>query len=100
MTEDYSSYESVEEEEEEPEKIVSSKKGGGKRTVATEKEYATIESAPFEDTAVNPTSNSETRFQKNPNVVASSAKAASSRSKGGQKQKTLNTFFGVPKPQK
>jgi len=99
VTEDYSSYESVEEEEG-PEKIVSTNKGGGKRTVGTKKEYSTIESVLPEDTAVNPTSNSETRFQTTANVVPSSAKAAPSRSKGGQKQKTLNTFFGAPKPQK
>jgi len=100
VTEDYSSYESVEEEEE-PEKIVSTNKGSGKRTVGAKKENSTMESVPPEDTAVKPTNNSETRFQTTTNVVAPLAKAAaSSRSKGGQKQKTLNTFFGIPRPQK
>ncbi|KXN92412.1 hypothetical protein AN958_07030 [Leucoagaricus sp. SymC.cos] len=109
VTEDYSSYESVgeeEEEEEEPKKAVSAKKGNGRKRAAgskQEKEDDTESAAP-EDPAVNAaTKNSETRSKPNAKAAASSTKSSLNRSmstKSGQKQKTLNTFFGPPKAKK
>jgi len=102
VTEDYSSYESVEEEEE-PKKFVSTKKGSGNRTVGAKKEDSNAESVPPEDATVNLTSNSESKSKANAKIGTLLAKTAPSRSmdtKKGQKQKTLNTFFGVPRPKK
>lgn len=62
----------------------------------------TIDQTP-EDATVNLTSNSESKSKANAKIGTLLAKTAPSRSmdtKKGQKQKTLNTFFGVPRPKK
>ncbi len=112
VTEDYSSYESVEEEEEEVKKPAPRKTGNGtKRPVAGKEEskgeptVKDVEVPAPEDANVD-AAKSSGDAKSRPIIKAASSltKGATARTgssaKGGQKQKTLNTFFGLPKAKK
>ncbi|KAF9454256.1 hypothetical protein P691DRAFT_770695 [Macrolepiota fuliginosa MF-IS2] len=107
VTEDYSSYESVDEEEEEPKKSAPAKKGnGGKRGAASKKDKDEPKetSVPTDSAAGTAAPNGDAKSKTTTKAASTSTKASTSRSgsgpKGAQKQKTLNTFFGLPKAKK
>lgn len=94
-----------EEEEEETKEAAPAKKGNrGKRaaSISIEKEQEPAERTEPDGTAVNAAGPSGgAKLKPTTKAASSSIKASTSnRTKGGQKQKTLNTFFGPPRAKK